>query len=435
MTAASGDTDRYVFVIWPSARRHEIEILDDLAATFEVRALIDVAWSSHLFAENMTAFYGKPFDAGMNDKRAQGDDRPILVAVVDDPRPVHEYRRKRRRVRIVNRNVFERKRLYREWAGGGHRIHSSEITLETARDLSVLFGPDYARLLSDPPPIVHSVVSDVPSVRGWASLEELFGTLNSALPYVVLGGADAVGTGSREQASVTIELCVEHRLRARYLLNPTPTAAASPSGPIHAMVAGRDVRFIIREVGDGLFDDMWQANLIESRRLLPAGLYVPDAVNTFYARLYRALVHSSRGTPHALAQLEAAAAEAGIDVRWDGSAGDSRSPTAVLAAFMTERQYVLRRPVDVAVGYGPSKALRSMAPKQTSIWREWVKARAIELLTAGRLIGSARRARQVLQHLAAKRAPAERVAAAPSSEPYPQSVATDPASSDRGSSR
>ena len=49
---------------------------------------------------------------------------------------------------LVNLKLYKAKELYRNWTGGGHKIHSSDNITETNYQVKLLFGKSYKDYLS-----------------------------------------------------------------------------------------------------------------------------------------------------------------------------------------------------------------------------------------------------------------------------------------------
>jgi hypothetical protein len=396
--------ETYVVVLWPSSRAREEEILRDLADAFEVRAIVDLTWSAELFAQNLVRFYGKPLPPRYDDKAVAGTHGAMRVIVVRDPHPSYEYRPKSSGPTLVNKNVFDRKQRYRAWVGGGYRVHSSESAGETLHDLSLLLGPDHERYLTGSS-AVQTLARDLPGARGWTSLDEVFTTLNGAMPYVVLADASGRYGLPVDGDGGVIELCVPSRQKARYLLDLTPLGASPREARMSATVAAREVRVDLREPGDDAFDPHWQANMLESRHLGGDGRYRPDLENRFYAGLYRLLVRRGLARPSggggsARADLSALAERLRLDLRWDAAAGSPGSPEALLASFMRARGYLMRRPKDHALAYAPTRDLHALVPTPGGRRRRAVRDAVGNALARLGVLAGARRLRRPLKQRA-----------------------------------
>ncbi|MGY1735363.1 hypothetical protein [Geodermatophilus sp. SYSU D00684] len=165
----------HVFAIWSEARVLEERILEDLAGTFTVLEVVEVSWTpGETFARNLTRMYGDALPPG-SDKEVHCGSGPFLLVVVRDDRPRHRLRRTTRGPALLNSTVFDARARYREWTGGGYRVHASDSAAEAARNLALLLG----RRVSDVPGhdprtgVVHSRAGDPVGTHGWESVDQL----------------------------------------------------------------------------------------------------------------------------------------------------------------------------------------------------------------------------------------------------------------------
>jgi hypothetical protein len=163
----------HLFLLWSNARRHEEEILDDIAARFRVLDVVEVEWERDLFARNLTCFYGANLPPG-SDKETHSGTGPFLVCVVEDARPRYRYRRAGRRLVRHNRRTMEARSRYRALTGGGYRVHASADAPEAARDLVLLFGRRPEEFLPGTEPVERRRHTDgMLGSHGWRDAHEL----------------------------------------------------------------------------------------------------------------------------------------------------------------------------------------------------------------------------------------------------------------------
>lgn len=165
----------YLFVLWSEARTQESRILADLAATFTVLEILEVTWApDETFSRNLSRMYGDALPPG-SDKEVHCGTGPCLAVVVQDRRPRFGLRRTGRGRKVLNSSVFDARLRYRRWTGGGYRVHASDSTAETERNLVLLFGAGTADFYGRRPSMdgarVHA--ADPVGTHGWASLDQL----------------------------------------------------------------------------------------------------------------------------------------------------------------------------------------------------------------------------------------------------------------------
>lgn len=166
----------YLFLLWSEARREEGRILADIAAHFTILDLVEVAWTpDETFARSLSRMYGDDLPPN-SDKEVHCGTGPFLVAVVEDQRPSYRVRRTNRGPKLLNSSVFDARRRYRQWTGGGHRVHASDSMGETRRNLALLFGKrveDFRGRRAVVGEAIRRVDADLVGTDGWASLEQL----------------------------------------------------------------------------------------------------------------------------------------------------------------------------------------------------------------------------------------------------------------------
>lgn len=187
----------YVFILWSEAREDESRIIADLMAHFTILDMIEVAWTvGDTFAQNLTRMYGDALPPGSDKERHCGTG-PFLAVVVEDRHPRYRLRRTNRGFKVLNSTVFDARRRYRDWTGGGYRVHASDSVSETERNLVLLFGQgsrefQHRGQRSGSP---RRYDSDPVGAHGWTSVEQLVKALEAHGGTVVSRpGADAVLT-------------------------------------------------------------------------------------------------------------------------------------------------------------------------------------------------------------------------------------------------
>lgn len=190
----------HVFVIWSQARSQERRILADLADRFAVVEVVEVRWTQgELFARNLTRMYGDALPQG-SDKEQHCGSGPFLVVVVEDDHPRYGWRPTSRGRRWLNTGVFDARQRYRDWTGGGYRVHASDSETETERNLALLLGESPAAVRARRPAdrpraeellaAARSHDADVAGTDGWSSVEQLRLALHSVGAHVFATGPD-----------------------------------------------------------------------------------------------------------------------------------------------------------------------------------------------------------------------------------------------------
>lgn len=133
-------SDVHVFVLWSAAAPQSDRIVADLRQKFELLDARRITWAPDRFTDNVRGFYGADLPERF-DKAAGSGAGPFVVYVVRDPEPVYAPRlRSSGESPPANVKAYDSKQLYREWTGGGFRIHATNTPDEAARDVSLLLG-------------------------------------------------------------------------------------------------------------------------------------------------------------------------------------------------------------------------------------------------------------------------------------------------------
>ena len=217
----------HLFVVWSLGREREQAIIADLATSFELLDVVEVTWPVDRFSDNLTRFYGQALPPG-SDKEHHCGNGPFLVAVVRDRSPGYAVQRHRGRLRVVNTNAFAAKERYREWTGGGHRVHASVQRRELEHDLFLLLGrkPEAYASSGEWKGTIESAPRELVGAAGWTDLEELTTALEVTLGPVRIRERDG-----------ELSLTCRDPWWAAVIANGEP-GLAEPDGPRHQLTVG-----------------------------------------------------------------------------------------------------------------------------------------------------------------------------------------------------
>ena len=176
----------HVIIIWQHARNMETKIINDIESEFSIRAKHYIEWSEKTAYKNFSRFYAIKSRYAKGKMKHCGAGEFVLL-VVEDSHPVYEDRQTNDGVVRVNKNLFDKKTLYRQWTGEGHKIHATNTVAETSHNLALFFGvnyQDFVQSLSSTVPL--SVEENLVGHNGWRDFSEFFKVLNETINYVVL---------------------------------------------------------------------------------------------------------------------------------------------------------------------------------------------------------------------------------------------------------
>lgn len=359
-------SELHLFILWPYARPEESRIISDIRDRFEIVHKCEIRWSNRNFSRNLTRFYGEKLPDGSHKERHCGRG-PFSLIVVRDLHPVYENRETSKGNQQVNVNLFDAKERYREWTGGGHRVHATNTPGETRHDLALLFGTDAEQyFVNDTGSLETGTIErDVPGADGWENLEELFYVLNNTLTYVVLRNYECLPHEYTMALHGDIDLLTDNYRETAFITNSAPVFRLKYRVLNRVRIGQDDVLFDFRHIGDQYYDESWQKDILKRRILAPGGFYIPAPVDYFYSLLYHAAVHKKEIAPDYRLRLVDLAADAGIEGVNPDIFDDSFRIRKFLQSYLTDNGYDFSEPMDFSVYYNEN----TVGKKRTSLKR------------------------------------------------------------------
>src|SRR5207302_4639797 len=339
---------------------------------FTICDVLRIHWSAERFSRNLTKFYDDDLPPG-SDKELHCGVGEFLLTVVEDESPEHGRRTvSRGGVERVSTKMHAAKARYREWTGGGHRVHTSLDDREFARDSFLLLGRQAERYRPGASPAWDGEISDLHvdlvGTDGWDDVQQLARALELTGAFVVLD----------RTAADDLTLLVEDFWSA--------TVMATGAKPVEArfgrhdlFVDGRPCILELHEVGGGHLDPDWQSDMIARRGWDAEGLPVLSPEDRFYSVLYRGLFHEPDLVEARAAELRVLAARHRLP---DGDFLDDALAHRVLDDYLAR------------MGYGHARARAPAEPTEPSRLRgaaRAVKRRATRVPGAVAAVARARR--------------------------------------------
>ncbi len=179
----------FAVIVWSNAPK-QAEIVDDLARRFTLVALLRVEWTQAHWTSNLARLYGDRLPSAV-EKAARCGTQPFLLAVVGDPAPAYRYRRTRRGLERVNRNLFAAREQYRRLTHGHDLVHATLDDGESAKDLFLVTGRERESFLT-PVDVVQTLGRDLVGTNGWDDVPQLVRALE------LTGGCTVTGDGASE---------------------------------------------------------------------------------------------------------------------------------------------------------------------------------------------------------------------------------------------
>lgn len=333
-----GNEEFGLFILWSKARTIENKIIDDISKRFEILNMFSITWTKEMFASNLSRFYGENLPKKSSKEKHCGNG-PFLLVVVKDNNPMYRYRATSKGGAIVNINFFDSKEMYRNWTGGGHKIHATNDMKEFRHDLMLMLGlsiEDYKKRYNKSNDIIQ-LKTDVIGCNGWNSLEQIFYVLNATVDYVVLRNYEYLPKTFTFGPHGDIDILCKKQYNLVSILKAQKETKLK-SRVRYSVKIGKDkLYFDFRYLGDKYYDTKWQREIIDNR-IMYNGFYIPSEEDFKYSLLYHALIHKkSISTDYMEKFLE-----------WFKT-DDINELNDILQAYMKNKKYMCVEPKDISV--------------------------------------------------------------------------------------
>lgn len=337
----------HLLIIWGNASKWKSTILEDLSTNVEIKCVYKVTWSDQLFSRNLTRFYGQHLPAG-SDKELHIGKLAFHVVIVEDKNPIYANRSTTRGECSVNINIFDLKQKYREMTGGGHMIHATNNTHESKHDLWLLFKKkqEYFIDMSAWDGAIIEISNDLLGARGWRDINELFETLNHLTKYVVLRNFEQLPEKYHLDNHDDIDLLAESLDDVVYVSNARKAFEEDYRVHYFINIAGVDVPFDFRHLGDGYYHSGFQSKIINEAFCEKDSFYRPSKENYFFSLLYHAILHKKNFTCDYKNRLIKLSCD--INVHFDGTVSCGMR---LLSSFFYTNDFSYTRPADLSVIY------------------------------------------------------------------------------------
>lgn len=280
----------FLIIIWKNAFDQKKEIIKDLKKKFDIRNIFNVVWRDENWSNNLSRFYG----TSLPDKSAKeihcGKDLFIAI-ILEDPNPKYETRQTSRGLEKVNSNIFDAKTKYREWTGGGHKIHASNDEFETNHDLTLLFGTNIKDFLKKykKSEKIKNYNRDIVGTEKWDSIEQLFYVLNNCCKYVILRDYDDDFKGIQYSNNYDIDALCENEDDVKWIINAEKVYIDNHI-QYSTKIGVTNCLFDLKTIDDGYYCYKHSKDILKNR-VLHHGYYIPNDEYAYYSCLYHALVH------------------------------------------------------------------------------------------------------------------------------------------------
>jgi hypothetical protein len=343
------DRDLQLLVIWSGGRAHEAAILDLVAASFTILAQIEVRWSPDKTVNDFERLYGQTL-WGTSPKHEEVGDGPFLLLILEDTAPAYSYRSNvTGYVELTNVHVADVKAAARALTGG-YRIHSSNNIREFFRDATLILGPErLGAIIAQAAPATGTQVlaEDVVGSHGWDSLDQVFRTLRWTSRYVVLRNFEDLPGAVEDDREIDV-LCDDQTDLAA-VLNATEVYPGPEGAAFRTVVAGEEVLFDTRYVGDGYLDTTWQREILARREWHGSLVAVPRHDDHLFSLLYHAKVQKPSVKPAYGPRLTTLALDVGLPEAVARTITDDAVAASQLDGYLAGHGFTVPLPLDPAV--------------------------------------------------------------------------------------
>jgi hypothetical protein len=283
----------YIFVLWERARENEQNLINKINEFFEIRDMYEIKWNEQNFPNNLKRFYGPGKIGDVEKKTRLCKTGAFLLIIISDHNPKFGKRRTSKGMELVNINLFENKKKFREQTKKGYAIHSSITEQETNDDLTMLLGKnlsDIKKSLSEKwDGNIKKIESDIVGQNGWTDMNELLYVLNSTVNYVVIRNFEDISKKNLEYQHNDVDIITDEPIRIPYIANGGK-APFNEKFPHQIKIGEKLIPFDFGYPEDGYYDEKWLRGVLK-RRVPHDGFYIPSKEDYFYTLLYHAVIH------------------------------------------------------------------------------------------------------------------------------------------------
>jgi len=348
----------HTMIVWSKASNVIPEVKNKIVANFNLLSQIEVHWSKEQFLDNLKVFYSHSqkhrseydYNKLLTKKMEHCGDGAFTLFIYEDSNPEYDFRVTSSGNRNVNINVFDCKKELRDRIGGGHKIHASDNTFESNKDLVLLLGlniEDLQHQKSEDKLQQPVIQNNCIGVDGYDNIEQFFYVLNNSMEYCVIRNYECLPKEYTIEGHGDIDLLVEDLNYIKYLTlakNYYPELEHRVHYGI--IIANELVPFDFRFVGDNYYDTNWQNQILKTSVVFNSMVRVPNTINYFYSLLYHAYVQKSVVKADYFERLNEMSQTLNVAYKTDFSLDKIKT---ILDEFMAENNYNYTTPQDDTV--------------------------------------------------------------------------------------
>lgn len=352
--------ETHLIVLWSEAIFLKEKVINHLDANFSIRRIFNVNWDKDCFDDNLKVFYAhsqkhlskEEYRRLLASKKKHCGSDTFCAIVFDDLTPLYQDRNTTDGIRPVNTRIFDLKQELRAQSGGGHKIHATDNTFESNKDLTLLLGKNLHDFEAAYPGTDTTEITwnkNCLGVGGYNHISDLFYVLNNTISYVVMRNFEPLPNAYTLEGHGDIDLLVESLNYVVYLTDAQPVFPEFDYRVHYRIpIDGQMIPFDFRFLGDDYYDLKWQKNMLDTKTVYNGIVQVPNAGQYFYSLVYHAYIHKREVSDDYKRRLEKMGKDLGVDFN------ANTSPAAalqILNAFMAKSGYSYTIPIDESVFY------------------------------------------------------------------------------------
>ena len=336
----------HIVLIWEKGLNKLDHILYDLKNSFRILKVVEMEWSPSYFSSNLSRFYGEKLpDRSFKEKHCGKG--PFVCVILEDLNPVYEERKTSKGISLVNKSLFDKKELYRNWTGGGHKVHGSNNLEEAAHDMLFLFNKsmqDY--VAKDWDGNMTKIQADIVGYDGWEDFDSLFDFINKSSNYVILRNYKNLDSLKSEKSDIDF---LTSNKDFMYHINGNRKHKSRNRVAYTIAIGDKHYDADIRFLDDNYYDYNWAKNIIDDR-ITYKNFFIPDPLNEFYSLLYHSLIHKNDLSDKYVEELLSISDSIGLDIE-KTIFYNREEALDLLCEFLQAKQYNIVKPKDFSVQY------------------------------------------------------------------------------------
>jgi predicted Ser/Thr protein kinase len=354
----------HLFIIWNKGRYKQNEILNDIQSNLTIIETVEVNWSTGKVGNNYSRFYGlKLTEKGSKIKECGTG--PFLLITVFDQSPQYEYVETSRGHELVNTNIFALKQKYRQWTGGGHKIHSTNSIAEVNHDLTLLIGENADDYMDGRERVwnkkITSITQDLIGADGWNSLKEIFYVLNNTTNYFVMRNHEILPEKFASDKHGDIDIQVTDFEDTILIMNADRLSKDPNRVRCSTRIKDEIALWDAQYTSDNYYCQEWQTYLMDNRILNDKSIYVLGDTDYFYTLIYHAVVHKKNISDDYYTMLRTLMKTADVNIHeseFDETNDDFDVYIKHLMNYMDRKGYNFTKPDDNYVYFNDKLHLR-----------------------------------------------------------------------------